>query len=117
MDMSAAQRRATYEDLLAVPDHLVAEILDGELIVSPRPAARHAHAGTAIGSVLFDRFDGPPGDAASPGGWCILDEPELHLGPYVLVPDVALVAPRAHALRSRRRGLHPRARLGVRGGL
>src|SRR5262245_16058496 len=89
MDMSAAQRRATYDDLLAVPDHLVAEILDGELIVSPRPAARHARAGSAIGSVLFDRFDGPPGGPSSPGGWCILDEPELHLGPDVLVPDVA----------------------------
>ncbi len=89
MDMSAAPRRATYDDLLAVPDHLVAEILDGELIVSPRPAARHARAGTAVGSVIFDRFDGPPGDPAAPGAWCILDEPELHLGPDVLVPDVA----------------------------
>ena len=87
--MSAAQRRATYDDLLAVPDHLVAEILDGELIVSPRPAARHARAGSAVGSVLFDRFDGPPGGPDSPGGWCILDEPELHLGPDVLEPDVA----------------------------
>ena len=87
--MSAAQRRATYDDLLAVPDHLVAEILDGELIVSPRPAARHARAGSAIGSVVFDRFDGPPGGPDAPGGWCILFEPELHLGPDVLVPDVA----------------------------
>jgi Uma2 family endonuclease len=89
MDMSAAQRRATYDDLLAVPDHLVAEILDGELVVSPRPAARHARAGSAIGSVIFDRFDGPPAGPRVPGGWCILYEPELHLGPDVLVPDVA----------------------------
>lgn len=87
--MSAAPRRATYDDLLAVPDHLVAEILDGELVVSPRPAARHARAGSAIGSVLFDRFDGPPGGGDAAGGWCILDEPELHLGSDVLVPDVA----------------------------
>jgi Uma2 family endonuclease len=89
MDMTAAQRRATYDDLLAVPDHLVAEIVDGELIVSLRPAARHSRAGSAIGSVLFDRFDGPPGARDAPGGWCILDEPELHLGPDVLVPDIA----------------------------
>jgi hypothetical protein len=89
MDMSAAPRRATDDDLLAVPDHLVAEILDGELVVSPRPAARHARAGSAIGSVLFDRFDGPPGGGDAPGGWCTLDEPELHLGSDVLVPDVA----------------------------
>lgn len=32
-----AQRPATYDDLLAVPDHLVAEIVDGELYTSPRP--------------------------------------------------------------------------------
>ena len=36
--------RATYEDLLKVPDHKVAEIVDGELYVSPRPAAPHALA-------------------------------------------------------------------------
>ncbi len=89
MDVSAEPRRATFEDLEGVPENLVGEILDGELIVSPRPAARHALAGTAIGSVLFDRFNGPPGDPASPGGWCILFEPELHLGDDALIPDVA----------------------------
>jgi hypothetical protein len=37
--MSTAPRRkpATYEDLLRVPEHMVAEILDGELFASPRP--------------------------------------------------------------------------------
>lgn len=89
MEMSAAPRRATFDDLETVPDHLVAEILDGELVVSPRPAARHARAGSAIGSIVFDRFDGPPGGADAPGGWCILFEPELHLGDDALVPDVA----------------------------
>ena len=28
-------------------------------------------------------------DAGSPGGWWIIDEPELHLGEDVLVPDLA----------------------------
>ncbi len=42
--------RATYEDLLAVPDHLVAEIIDGPLYTSPRPAPRHAMANTALGA-------------------------------------------------------------------
>jgi Uma2 family endonuclease len=88
--MEIARRRATYDDLIAVPDHLVAEIIDGELYTSPRPAPPHALAATAIGSVLFERFNGPPGGgAAAPGGWWILDEPELHLGADVLVPDVA----------------------------
>ena len=35
-------RPATYEDLVKVPDHLVAEIVDGELWTCPPPAPRHA---------------------------------------------------------------------------
>jgi len=89
MDMSAAPRRATYDDLIAVPDHLVAEIVDGELFASPRPATPHTRAASAIGSDLFGGFDGPPGGAGHPGGWWILYEPELHLGQDVLVPDIA----------------------------
>ena len=88
--MGEARRRASYDDLIAVPEHLVAEIIDGELITSPRPAPPHALAYSGIGAALFDRFNGPlGGDALAPGGWWILDEPELHLGDDVLVPDLA----------------------------
>jgi Uma2 family endonuclease len=87
--VSAARRRATYADLREVPEHFVAEILDGELIATPRPASLHARAASAIGAALFDRFDRPPGGGDAPGGWWILDEPELHLGQDVLVPDLA----------------------------
>jgi Uma2 family endonuclease len=88
--MGEARQRATYDDLIAVPDHLVAEIIDGELFTTPRPAPPHALACSGIASVVFDRFNGPPGgSAAAPGGWWILTEPELHLGDDVLVPDVA----------------------------
>jgi Uma2 family endonuclease len=83
------KRKATYDDLVAVPDHLVAEILDGELFTSPRPAFRHAHATSVLGAQILSFFERPPGDLAGPGGWWILDEPELHLGPDVVVPDVA----------------------------
>jgi Uma2 family endonuclease len=86
--VSAPRRRATYADLLEVPEHLVAEIIDGELITSPRPASPHALAASAIGAIVFDRFNGPPGSGA-PGGWWILFEPELHFGEDVLVPDLA----------------------------
>jgi Uma2 family endonuclease len=79
-------RAATYEDLLRVPDHKVAEILDGELIVSPRPAPRHANASSALGGDLFGPFQRGRG---GPGGWWILDEPEVHLGRDVIVPDLA----------------------------
>jgi Uma2 family endonuclease len=74
---------------MQVPENLVAEIIDGELITSPRPASPHALAASAIGSRLFDRFNGPPGGGDAPGGWWVIYEPELHLGDDVLVPDLA----------------------------
>lgn len=84
-----SRKKATYADLVAVPEFLVAEIIGGELYTSPRPASPHALAASAIGSVLFDRFNGPRDGREAPGGWWILDEPELHFGDDVLVPDVA----------------------------
>jgi Uma2 family endonuclease len=87
--MARAPKRATYDDLMKVPEHMVAEIIDGELIASPRPASPHALAASGIGSDLFGRFNRPPGDPEAPGGWWILYEPELHLGPDVIVPDLA----------------------------
>jgi Uma2 family endonuclease len=80
------RRPATYEDLLKVPDHLVAEIVDGELVTSPRPAPRHADASSGLAGVLRGPFDRGRG---GPGGWRILAEPELHLSPDVVVPDLA----------------------------
>ncbi len=87
--MSAPKRRATYDDLLKVPEWKVAEIIDGELIVTPRPAIPHAHVGSAMSHDLWDGFNGPPGSAGRPGGWWILFEPELHFGEDVLIPDLA----------------------------
>jgi len=81
-----AKRPATYEDLLKVPDHFVAEILEGELYATPRPAMPHAVAASALGSELGGPFQQGRG---GPGGWWILDEPELHLGSDVIVPDLA----------------------------
>jgi Uma2 family endonuclease len=79
-------RPATYEDLLEMPDHVVSEILDGELFTSPRPAPRHAQAQAVLIGVLHGPFDGGRGGQ---GGWRILSEPELHFGADVLVPDIA----------------------------
>jgi Uma2 family endonuclease len=79
-------RPATYDDLVALPEHVVGEIVDDELWSSPRPAPRHAKAYGALGAILVPAFDF--GDRG-PGGWQIVDEPELHLGRQVVVPDLA----------------------------
>ena len=77
---------ATYDDLLALPPHQVGEIVGGDLHVSPRPAAPHAIAYSALGADLTPPYQWGRG---GPGGWWILDEPELHMGDDVLVPDLA----------------------------
>ena len=71
-------KRATYEDVLNAPEHKVAEILDGELFLSPMlaPRACVVHSGL-LGSLGRAR-----------GGWWILPKPEVHLGEDVVVPDI-----------------------------
>ena len=83
-----ARKRATYEDVLNAPDNVVAEVIDGVLSTHPRPAFPHARASSKLGGALLPPFDDGNG---GPGGWIILDEPELHLGvePDILVPDLA----------------------------
>ena len=83
---SGARPRATYQEVLDAPAHRVAEIVDGTLHTHPRPAAPHALASSRLGGELTGPFDRGRG---GPGGWWIIDEPELHLGEDVLVPDLA----------------------------
>lgn len=80
------RKPATYEDLKAVPAHQMAQIVDGELIVMPRPAAGHTIVTSNLGADLTGPFGRGKG---GPGGWLILDEPELHLTDDILVPDLA----------------------------
>ena len=84
--MAPARRPPTYADIEALPEHLVGEIIDGELFVSPRPRPMHSRAETNIIGDLAGPFDRGRG---GPGGWWLLVEPELHLGLHVLVPDIA----------------------------
>lgn len=84
--MKPLKKNATYDDLREVPEHFVAEMLDGDLYAFPRPALPHTRAASVLGSALMAPFDqGHNG----PGGWIILDEPELHFGRDVVVPDLA----------------------------
>jgi len=85
---TSTKKDATYEDILALPEHVNGELVDGELIVSPRPASRHGRATTKLGARL-DAFDREPGADEGPSGWIFIDEPELHFGKNVLIPDLA----------------------------
>ncbi len=78
---------ATYQDVLDAPDHMVAELLDGELFLSPRPGGPHSAVASILGAELIPPFH--HGRGGGPGGWLLLHEPELHLGTRVVVPDLA----------------------------
>lgn len=75
-----------YEDILNLPEHLVGEIINGRLDVHPRPAPKHALTSSALGIEIGSLFRGHSGRE---DGWWIIDEPELHIGGHILVPDLA----------------------------
>jgi Uma2 family endonuclease len=85
MPTKPLKKGATYDDLVRVPENFVAEMFDGELYASPRPAFPHARAAAVLLGKLGGSFDFGDG----PGGWLIYIEPELHFGDDVLVPDLA----------------------------
>jgi Uma2 family endonuclease len=79
---------AVVEGYRRAPETMTAEVLGGELFLMPRPRLRHARSASRLGNRLAGFDDPREGD---PGGWLILDEPELHLGagPDIVVPDLA----------------------------
>ncbi len=77
---------ATYADIEALPLHVGGEILYGSLHVQPRPARRHVVAANRVSGIVSPPYEFGQG---GPGGWIIATEPELHLGPHVVVPDLA----------------------------
>lgn len=80
-------KRNVYDDLLALPDRLIGEILNGELYAHPRPRPHHALVATNLGTEIAAPYHRGKG---GPGGWWILDEPEIHFQTGdVLVPDMA----------------------------
>ncbi len=81
-----ALKHATYEDLQRLPPELRGEIIDGDLYARPRPATAHIRVASNLGGELYNPFHRGRG---GPGGWWIFDEPEVHLGRHVLVPDLA----------------------------
>jgi len=84
--VNLAFKEATYYDLFDLPDHLVGEILNGQLETHPRPAPKHALAASSLGDELLSPFQKGRG---GPGGWWIIDEPECHVEAEIFVPDLA----------------------------
>lgn len=83
---ASAARRATYEDVLRAPPNHIAQVIFGVLHTMPRPAFPHARASSILGSLIQHPFGLGIG---GPGGWLIMDEPELHLDTDIVVPDLA----------------------------
>lgn len=73
---------ATYDDLLNVPEHLVAELIDGKLYTWPRPLARDLLVQGGLVTLLSQRY-------RRSGEWWLMMEPEVHLRGDVLVPNLA----------------------------
>lgn len=86
MSEPVKRQDSIYERFLSLPENAVGEILGGELFTQPRPAPRHALAASHLGGDLV----GPYGKGrGGPGGWWIIDEPEIHLEDHIIVPDLA----------------------------
>ena len=47
-----ASKKATYDDLFSIPENMTGEIIDGELIVTPRPSRNHGFCATALGTAV-----------------------------------------------------------------
>jgi Uma2 family endonuclease len=88
LNMHGRSRPSLYEQLEALPEGLTGEILDGQLYAQPRPSGPHGLASSSLGYDLVGPFQRGRG---GPGGWWIIDEPELHLihDAEVDLPDLA----------------------------
>ena len=86
MSIMAKSYEDVYQKLLDLPENMVGEIIDGELHTQPRPAPKHALTSYVLGVELGAPYSIGRG---GPGGWWILDEPEIHLGEQVVVPDIS----------------------------
>ncbi|MHC1727216.1 MAG: Uma2 family endonuclease [Syntrophobacteraceae bacterium] len=81
-----AVKKAVYEDLNGIPENMTGEIINGELIVTPRPSRRHVYTASTLDKKIGYPYQLGGGDG--PGGWIILVEPEVKLGENIVVPDL-----------------------------
>lgn len=71
-----------------MPENMIGEIINGRVIAMPRPAGPHGQASSALGANIFMPFQK---GRYGPGGWWIIDEPEIHFirDIEITVPDIA----------------------------
>ena len=78
--------RPSRPELAALPEDVVGEILDGDLVVTPRHDAACARVTQVLGQAL--RGSGSTPDPFLHGFW-VFAASTLRLGPHLVVPDLA----------------------------
>ncbi len=87
--MAEATRLQTlYDAIEELPEGVTGELINGQLHTQPRPTGSHALASSNLGIDIGSRYSRGRG---GPGGWWIIDEPEVHFvrNEEILVPDLA----------------------------
>ena len=84
---SQIQNAQLYDKLNFLPQNIIGEIIEGKLILSPRPANKHISAASYLGALLISHyiFDTPTNEQK----WFFADEPEVRFNNHVVVPDIA----------------------------
>jgi Uma2 family endonuclease len=85
----AAERKATWADVLAHSEDERVEVLSGELVTIPAPLPRHSKTQGSLRRFVGGPFDDDDGHGG-PGGWWILIEIDVRLETHEIVrPDLA----------------------------
>lgn len=90
---SPVRRPATYADVLAAPPHLIAQLVDDELHLQPRPAGPHNFFASGLGADLVAAFQRGRG---GPGGWVVLSNLSFTSAPTSWSPISPRGASRNH---------------------
>ena len=85
----AAEKYATYQDLLSLPDGVRGQIVRGQLVTSPAPLPRHSRGQGALRRFIGGPYDDDDGHGG-PGGWWIFIEVDVELTSSDIVrPDLS----------------------------